>query len=282
MQQHLNIIRALQQSVYAIDGTRERLAVEGSGKRLGLGIPEIDILLGGGLALNDLHEIRCSLSRDIGAMCGFMLGLLCRIEKGRPVIWISEPSVSLNAGTLYPDGFSYFGFDASCLVNIQPMHLKDALWATGEAAKVGSLAAAVFHLAGNPEAFDLSASRKLMLRSQKSGVPLFVLRQSGREEASSAATRWHVKPSSSLPDEDFDRGVGNTRLTLTLEKNRNGQTGQWTIAWNPQTRSFEHAAQSSSAAYSKLSFNAPSHRPYCPSQVGQVVALDRPKRQASG
>ncbi|MGI9351357.1 MAG: ImuA family protein [Rhizobiaceae bacterium] len=278
----MNIIKTLQHSLHAIDGTRERLVVGDPGNRLRLGIPDIDILLGDGLALNDLHEVRCSLSRDIGTACGFMLGLLCRIEKSRPVIWIAEPSVTPDTGTLYPDGFEYFGFDSSRLVHVQSMHLKDALWAAGEVTKAGSLAASVFQVAGNPEAFDLSVSRKLMLRSQKSGVPLFILRQAGREEASSAATRWHVKPSPSLQDENFSRGLGNMRLTLTLEKNRNGQTGQWVIAWNPQTRSFEHAAQSSSAAYSQLPLATASHRPHRPSSVGQILAPDWAKRQASG
>ncbi len=249
-------------------------------ERLRIGIGEIDTLLGDRIALNELHEVRCSFSRDIGCACGFVVALTAQLKSAGKIVWITEPAIG-DAGRLFPDGLAHFGFDAERLVQINPLHLNDALWAAGEAARNGSLAAIVFHVKGNPKMFDLSVSRKLMLRVQNSGRPFFILRQAGQEEASSTATRWYVQPEQSLPDNNFEKGVGHMRLRLTLEKNRNGQTGQWLIAYNPQSRSFEHAASNTATTHSGLPVYAPFHRPDLSAQMGQILAPEREKRQTS-
>lgn len=265
----------MRRSVAMIDGTRERLTTENGQTRLGFGIDDIDATLGGGLATSDMHEIRCSLSRDSGCSIGFLFGLLSNLSCNRPVAWIEGPATAFEMGKLFPDGLMFFGFDASRLIHIRPMHFNDCLWAAGEAARTGGLAAVVLHVKGNPNMFDLSVSRKLMLRAQTSGTPLFILRQAGEEEASSAATRWHIRPAPSLPDENYQKGLGHMRLILTLEKNRNGQTGQWPIAWNIKTRSFEHAATYKSSANTLLPLHPSADRQDSPSEMGQVVALER-------
>ena len=157
------------------------------------------------------------------------------------------------------------------------MHFNECLWAAGEAVKTGSLAAVILHVKGNAKLLDLSVSRKLTLRAQNSGMPLFLLRQAGEEEASSATTRWHIKPVSSLPEESYGRGVGYMRLLLSLEKNRNGRTGQWLIAWNPEKRSFEHAA----STHFMLPLYPSSDGSDCASKMGKILAGEWEKRQAS-
>ncbi|MEM9277879.1 MAG: hypothetical protein AAGA76_04850 [Pseudomonadota bacterium] len=276
MAQHAKMVAALRRSVAKIDGTQERLVAQSSQACLKFGIDDIDMLLGSGLALGDMHEVRCSLSRDIGCTTGFLMGLLSGLSDDRPIVLLSEPSTALDTGNFFPDGLVHLGLDASRLIRVRPLHLNDCLWAAGETCRTGGLAAIILHVKGNPNLFDLSVSRKLMLRAQTSGTPLFIVRQAGEEEASSAATRWHIKPASSLPDETYPKGVGHMRLTLTLEKNRNGQTGQWLIAWNPKTRSFEHAATYTTAStHTLLPLHPSANRPDSASEMGQVVALER-------
>lgn len=281
MAQRANIVTALRQSVARIDGTRERFAVRNAQARLWVAVDDVDALLGGGLTLGDMHEIRCSVSRDVGCAMGFLFALLNGLNSDRPVFWIDEPSSTLDAGKLFPDGLSHYGFDASRLIRVQPMHFGECLWAAGEAAKAGNLAAVILHVKGNQKALDLSVSRKLMLRAQASGTPLFILRQAGEEEASSAATRWHIKPAPSLPNENYSKGVGHMRLVLTLEKNRNGQTGQWPIAWNPETRSFEHAATRIPSANTLLPLHPSANRPDSAAEMGKIMAGEWEKRQVS-
>ncbi|MEM8541791.1 MAG: hypothetical protein AAGF25_12625 [Pseudomonadota bacterium] len=266
-----NIVAALRQSVAKIDGTQERLAIQHGQRRLRIGVPAIDTLLDGGLVTNDMHELRCSLSRDISAAAGFLFGLFSGLDSNDDIAWICDPSAVLDSGRLFPDGLAHFGFDSSRLIHIYPMDFNDCLWAAGEAAKTSGLAAVVLHLKGNVKAFDLSATRKLMLRAQSSQTPVFILRQAGEEEASSAATRWHVAPVQAVGDGIYNKGLGHMRLTLTLEKNRNGQTGQWTVAWNPQARSYEHVA----STHSLLPFYPSADRQDSASKMGQIVALEK-------
>ena len=52
-----------------------------------------------------------------------------------------------------------------------------------------------------------------MLRARGSGVLALVLRQSGQEEASAAATRWRVRTELSGADDIYQHGVGAMRLS---------------------------------------------------------------------
>ena len=275
------IITRLRQSISKLTGSRSSFPLARPDSKLGVGIAEIDARINGGLATNDLHEFRCSLSRDIASTFGFLLALMARFDSQKPIVWITDPACMVDVNVLFPDGLAQFGLDASRLFYIRPMHLSHALWSAGEAAISSGVAAVVFQVRGNPGMFDLPTSRKLALRTHTSGKPFFVLRQTGEEEASSAATRWHVAPRQSLPNEDFRQGVGHMRLVLTLEKNRNGQSGQWVIAWNPRTRSFENAAQSPASANAELPFYSSANRPDNPQTMGKILAPQWGGRQAS-
>lgn len=281
MHQQTTIMQALRQSIVEMDARRDFSDGEQSRERLCFGLPFIDTLLGGGLACNEMHEIRCSFSRDIGSAYGLVCALLARFRQNRRVVWISEPSSVADCGMLFPDGLSFFGLDASRVITLRPLDLREAFWAAGETARYGGLAAVVFQVKGNPKNFDLSISRKLMLRAQTGKTLLFILRQAGMQEASSATTRWHVEPAPSLADHNYRQGLGNMRLTLSLERNRNGQTGRWAVAWNPKTRSFEHAVQGASTTHSGVSLSPSSHRQHHPPAAGKILANRWQGRRAS-
>jgi len=219
---------------------------EGS-TQLPLGASAVDHSLEGGLACGGLHEVRSPLARDIGAATGFVLGLAARAMQGdrsgrRGVVWVTDPATRVDGGGLFPAGLAQYGLDPSCLTIVEPGDLQGAMWAADEAAGCNGLAALIFQIKGNPARFDITATRRLMLHARDSGVLALVLRQSGEEEASAAATRWRVNTEMSGADDILERGVGAMRLSLTLERNRAGRTGQWLLAWNPKVRSFDHAA----------------------------------------
>ncbi|MCB1424058.1 MAG: hypothetical protein KDJ69_16670 [Nitratireductor sp.] len=263
--------------------------------RLPLGVPAIDACLSGGLVRYGLHEVRCSQSRDIGAATGFALSLLARAAREKSpakarrtdgrVFWIIDPAAGFDSGLPFSDGLRQHGIDAGRLVLVRPERLKDAIWSAGEAARCGDLAALIIQIRGNPTAFDATVSRRLLLRARENRVLTLILRQGGEEEASAALTRWQAGACPSLPDKSLMdrslpdgkqfRGIGHMRLVLTLEKNRNGQTGQWHVSWNPQTGAFEHAAQNPQAAHPGRPLSVSSDRPDCPAEMGQVLALER-------
>jgi len=236
------------------------------------GIPAMDAVFKDGFTVDALHEVRCSLTRDIGAATGFLAGLLagCMRERQGRIAWIRDPACHVDGGRLFPAGLSMFGLDPARLLVVHPADLKTALWAVDEAAKCKDLAGAVLHVKGNPARFDMTATRRLMLKAQHNGLFVCVLRQGGEEEASAAATRWHVRAAPSGADPDLENGIGPLRLGLVLERNRNGQTGQWTIAWNQHRREFEHVPADLVDRPA-----ASSDRPDGPPQMGQVMAFQR-------
>ncbi|OCW58340.1 hypothetical protein AWJ14_13485 [Hoeflea olei] len=254
----------------------------GAAAPLALGATAVDRCLEGGLACGGLHEVRSPLARDIGAAAGFVLGLAVRAgQAGRGgrqgVVWVSDPAARVDGGGLFPAGLAQHGLDPSLITMVEPADLQGALWAADEAADCAGLAALVLQIRGNPARFDITATRRLMLRARQSGVLALVLRQSGEEEASAAATRWRVNTEISGTDDLDQRGVGAMRLSLTLERNRTGRTGHWFVAWNPQTRTFDHAAPTPvlrsvhPAAHSRHRLSATGHRQDPPRTMGQVL-----------
>ena len=79
-----------------------------SGGRLALGIAALDAVLGGGLPLAALTEIRAAQSRDGGVVSGFSLALLAQLlEKARgssSIVWIGEADLRRETGALYAPG----------------------------------------------------------------------------------------------------------------------------------------------------------------------------------
>jgi len=246
------------------------------------GDPDLDACLSGGLQTNALHEVRSVLVRDFASAAGFALGLVTQFVRSRSskVFWVLDPASSLDTGTPFPDGLSQHGIDPKAITFVRPITLQDALWATDQAAKCSDITAVIFQVRGNPKRFDMTATRRLMLRARESGVMVCVLRHSGEEEASAAATRWQVEVMPSIPDPGFANGLGVVRHKLTLERNRTGSNGQWTLTWNPKIRAFENGTPlndtpQQTATHSVTGLHAPADRPDSQTEVGQVLGFER-------
>ena len=250
--------------------------------RASFGIPALDHCLNGGFRSNEVHEVRCSYARDFACAAGFALGLVAQFGKPdrRRIFWVIDPAASIESGLPFPDGLSEHGIDPKALIFVRPITLQDALWAADQAAKCNDLSAVVFQVKGNPRHFDMTATRRLMLRARESGVLVCVLRQSGQEEATAAVTRWHVEIMPSAPDPDLTHGPGQARHMHTLERNRHGLTGQWSLLWSPETRVFEDGGSEdetskTQAAHPVRRLHTPAHRPDSPVEMGQVVGFER-------
>jgi len=264
---------AINQLQNASPGTRD----EAQQTSVPFEIPDLDHHLNGGIRANGLHEVRCSFVRDFACAAGFALGLAIQFGKPgcRRIFWVTDPAASVDSGLPFPDGLSEHGIDPKALVFVRPITLQDALWAADQAARCSDLSAVVLQVKGNPRHLDMTATRRLLLRARKSGVLVCVLRQSGEEEASAAATRWHIEIMPSGPDPDFEHGLGQTRNVQTLERNRHGQTGQWTLLWNPEARAFEDGTAKTETAHLVHRVHTSVHRPDSPAEMGQVVGFER-------
>ncbi len=223
-----------------------------------------------------LHEVRCAEVRGFAAAASFALGLAAQSARNKQqdrIIWIMDPAASVDAGLPFPDGLAQHGINPCTITFVRPLTLSDALWAADQAARCGELSAVIIQVKGNPKPFDLTASRRLMLRARESKVLVCVLRQSGDEEASAATTRWHVEVTPSIPDPGFPQGIGTPLHHLTLERNRHGRTGHWPLIWNPRSKAFEDGPSFNTSTHRIHRLHTPANRPDCPDQVGKIVGL---------
>ncbi len=234
--------------------------------RLALGIAALDAVLDGGVPLAALTEIRAGQSRDGGAASGFALALVARLMaagKFSALVWIGEADLRRETGALYAPGLAALGLDPARVIEVAVRTEKEALWAFEAALDCHGLTMAVCEL--RQASLDLSATRRCALRAREGGVTGLLLRL-GNEwaEPSAAEIRFGVAPAPAGDIGGFTAGVGRMAWRLTLEKNRLGPTGAFTVEWNAHERSFvERGARAALADPQPLSA-APPDRPSRP------------------
>lgn len=219
--------------------------------RLRLGLAELDDLFAaGGLASGALHEVVSAESRDAGALSGFVLALLARVMVARSgaVLWVAEPLANREAGRLHGPGLLRFGVDPARLVVVLPRRTEELLWAMEEGARSSALAAVVGEVQGGHKALDLTATRRLLLRAQTSGVPVFLVRHGVTFEPTAAVSRWCVAPRASsapaLLRDGPHEAIGQVCWNLELTRNRDGRPGRLDLEWSHAERRFAAPARS--------------------------------------
>ena len=184
-----------------------------AGTALPFGVGAVDgHLPGGGLALGALHEVAGG-GPDVEHGAAAMLligGVLARLPG--QVLWVLErPDLfapALDAVGLHPDRVIYAeaGKAATVLLSME------------EGLRHAGLAGIVGELSGR---LTLTASRRLQLAAEQSGVTCFVLRRSRRyddallSEPTAAVTRWRVAALPApplLPHSPRDTGLGEATL----------------------------------------------------------------------
>ena len=194
---------------------------------LPFGIDPVDAALGGGLARGALHELAGS-GADIhhgAAAAHFAAGILARLHG--PVLWVRERH------DIFAPGLADAGLHPDRVVYAQAGK-RDALLVMEEGLRHGGLAGVVAEFSGR---LSLSASRRLQLAAEASGVTALLLRRPGNGEtelagAMAAVTRWRigVLPSAPpIPEAPDVPGLGRARWRLDLLRCRGGRTGSWMV-----------------------------------------------------
>lgn len=192
--------------------------------RLPLGPASLDAALGGGLALGALHAVAEAASS--GAGTGFVACILGRLAG--PVLWISPHA------DLFPAGLMRFGLDPARLLLAAPA---DGM--TGLAAMEASLRAGVTTVSemgvGETAATGRLGGRRLALACLDQGATGFLLLRrvwprrkdgAGREDISTAFTRWRIAPA---PSRCQHGEPGEPCWHLRLLAARGGAEGEWLV-----------------------------------------------------
>ena len=190
-----------------------------------------------------LNEISAS-TREAGAGSGFLLGLLSQLSERRqgPLIWIATHKALTETGHLYGSGLHAFGLPPERLLIVQTAKEKDALWAAEEALGLGDALSVVLNLQTSAKGLSLAATRRLHLRAETNRTPCFILLAGSDPPAPSIAlTRWQIEAASAGTLNGFQDGIGHPAFTANLTRNRQGQTGTFTLQWNNHHAKFETA-----------------------------------------
>ena len=223
-----------------LDRLRASIArIERGAARAGLpplpfGLPALDAVLpGGGLAADALHEVM-GTGPDLqhaAAAARFAAGILAR--RPGPVLWVMERT------DLFAPGLAGAGLHPDRVIYARAG--RDGLLVTEEGLRHRGLAGVVLELSGP---LSLTASRRLHLAAEASGVMALVLHRpwqagaarAGRRDGeapagtTAAATRWRVSALPSgplLPHAPDVPGLGRVRWRLDLLRCRGGRTGSW-------------------------------------------------------
>ncbi|WP_051630611.1 ImuA family protein [Afifella pfennigii] len=209
------VLSRLRQEIGALEGT-----TPGAKKTLPFDAAAIDKHLpDGGLRLGALHEIWggpaglfhegeagkqagvtsagatfAGGAGDIAAATLFLAAILARLEG--PVLWC------LSARDLFAPSLASVGLCPDRVIHVETWHGRDVLAAMEEGLKHQGLAAVV----GETARLGLTASRRLQLAAETSGVTGFVLCRPFRQgpasagtEPTAAVTRWQITPLPSSP-----------------------------------------------------------------------------------
>jgi protein ImuA len=223
---------ALRRRLEALESPSLTPRLAGAGRvgaaALPFGVPAMDTALpGGGLALGALHEIAGSDAdeEDGATAAAFVAGILARLLPPRPVLWC------LAADDLYGPGLAACGLAPERLILLRGGNNQDVLWAMEEGLRSKALAAVV----GEAATLSLSASRRLQLAAEASGITALALRRwrnadlacRQRLSPNAAVTRWRVK---ALPSESRgEPGVGKPRWQVALWRCRGGVPAEWMV-----------------------------------------------------
>jgi len=194
------------------------------------GIAAIDRHLpGGGLACGALHEVAgAGPEMEHGAAAAlFIAGWLARV-RGH-VLWVLERA------DLFAPALAGVGLVPHRVVYAEAGNPDAVLLAMEEGLRHPELAAVVGEISGK---LSLTASRRLQLAAEASGVTGFALRRSRRHddpvlaEPTAAVTRWRLSALPSpppLPESPDVPGLGPAHWRLELVRCRGGEPSSWIV-----------------------------------------------------
>ena len=178
-----------------------------------------------------LSELFATHPRDAG-WCSF---LIAQHARSGPVLWVQERMAILESGRIFPPGLGL-----SDLIHVEARDAMSALWAMEEGLRCSALSLVVGELWGDPAALDFTATRRLAVAAERSGVGACLIRLGGHPDLSGARMRWRLSSRPSSPNPLDPKAPGAPRWDAELFRARGRPPGRWSIGYEaaeqPDTR----------------------------------------------
>ena len=226
-----------------------------SDNRIATGHEALDAELGGGLLRGRMHELFAAEAEDGPSAVGFAAMLALRaVERRSPIFWLRTDEAERGDGLIHAPGLVELGGDPDALVLGQAPDARSLLRIAADSARCPGLGALIVEARGKCPLLDLTASRRLALAVEQSGVTLFLLRLEAEPVPSAADTRWAV---SAAPSQALEANApGAPAFDIELLRRRSGPSGmRWRMEWNRDRLSFTDPALSGAVV------SLPSRRP---------------------
>jgi len=183
-------------------------------------LPPLDSFLKENLQ-SGLHEIAGTDLDQEEAILPALFALALMRQREGDFAWIS------NRQNLYAPGLAAWGIDPGRGIFIATRSNQESLWAFEEVLRSGSVGAAIAEL----DKLSLTASRRLQLAAEKSGIAGLALRRwrlggeayQGQAQPIAALTRWRVHAN---PSHISARGIS---LNIDLWRQKGGHPFTWQV-----------------------------------------------------
>lgn len=177
-----------------------------------------------------LHEAQSARPFDAAATA-FVLAALP--DTGAPVMWVQDRLSRREGGRLYLPGTGK-PLPRAPILRVEVSHPRDVLAAMEEGAACAGLAAVVGEIHGDPAVLDFTATKRLALRAEASGVPVWLLRSGGGAGLSAARERWRLaaRPSEAHPHNPDAPGAPVWEAELFRARGR--PPGRWEARHDPR------------------------------------------------
>jgi protein ImuA len=170
-----------------------------------------------------LSELFPALPRDAG-WTGFVLA---QLPPAKPLLWVQERMAILEAGRIHPAGLGPPGLD---LIHVEARDAKAALWAMEEGLRCASIGAVIGELWGDPAALDFTATRRLAVAAERTGVACWLIRLQGAANLSGARERWRLGSAPSEAHPLDPKAPGAPRWEADLFRSRRQAPARWLVA----------------------------------------------------
>ena len=146
-----------------------------------------------------------------------------RAHLSGPALWIQDRPSERETGRPWFAGWPL------PVWTLRLSHPRDVLIAAEEALACRDLSAVVAEIHGNPAALSFTASRRLAIRAEASGVALWLIRNAARPDASAMRDRWQVATLPSAPHPDDPAAPGEPRWRVELVRSRDKRPAAWAV-----------------------------------------------------
>ena len=167
-----------------------------------------------------LSELFAAHPRD-GGWAGF---LLAQLDIGKPLLWVQDRMAILESGRIHPPGLP-----SGDLIHVEARDARDALWAMEEGVRCAALSAVIGEIWGDPKVLDFTATRRLAVASERTGVGCWLVRLGGIANLSGTRMRWRIGSSPSLINPFDLRAPGSPAWDADLFRARGMPPGRWRI-----------------------------------------------------